>query len=399
MTLGDENLQAVEERHLKALVDASVPEGRTIEYKSALPGRSESDGKEFLADVCSFANASGGDILYGVEENGGVAATIPGVDVADPDEEVLRLENMLRSGLDPRLVGLRVRYIPLSSGGYIFVVRVPRSFNRPHAVDYKGRFRFYSRGAAGKFGMDVAEIRSSVLGSESLAERVRSFRAERLAGVAADEGPLPLGGRGIVISHVLPLSAFDPPALQVDLEKADREHWDLLEPGALTGDRPRYNFDGLLRPATLGDAAPQAYAQLFRSGAIEAADAWALADREKDTSDTIPSVAFERYLVRAVAGHLALQEKLGVDPPVVVMLSLVRVRGYRMTVSVRGIEGGASIDRDDLLVPEVLFEEYVTGQQEVAQHLRPAFDAVWNACGYPRSLNYDESGQWRGNSR
>ncbi len=395
----DVGLDSVEEAHLRVLVSAGVAEGRTIEYKKELPGRSDSDGKEFLADVCSFANASGGDLTYGVEEAGGIAVGIPGVAVADPDAEVLRLDSVIRSGLDPRLVGLRIRAVPLSNGDHVFVVRVPRSFARPHAVDYKGRFRFYSRGAAGKFEMDVAEVRGSVLGSESLAERVRSFRAERLAVVAADQGPTPLNGKGVVVLHVLPLSAFDTPPPQVDLEKAEREHWNLLKPGALTGDAPRYNFDGLLRPATSRDARHQAYAQLFRSGAIEVADAWAVADKGKGTPDTIPSVAFERYLLEALPGHLALQEKLGVDPPVLVMLSLIGVGGYRMTVSPSAFDEGEPIDRDDLVFPEILLEEYETDPRSVASLLRPALDAVWNACGYPRSPNYDPDGRWRGDSR
>lgn len=101
MTLRDENLEAIEEMHLMELVSTGVPEGRAIEYKRDLPGRSDSEGKEFLADVCSFANASVGDILYGVEEDGGVAVGVPGVTVANPDAEILRLESVIRSGLDP----------------------------------------------------------------------------------------------------------------------------------------------------------------------------------------------------------------------------------------------------------------------------------------------------------
>jgi schlafen family protein len=44
-----------------------VPESRTLEYKRELPGGTDSDRKEFLADVSSFANAVGGDLVYGVK--------------------------------------------------------------------------------------------------------------------------------------------------------------------------------------------------------------------------------------------------------------------------------------------------------------------------------------------
>ena len=50
------------------LVDQKIGEHRTIEYKRELPGQRERDHREFLADASSFANAGGGYILYGVEE-------------------------------------------------------------------------------------------------------------------------------------------------------------------------------------------------------------------------------------------------------------------------------------------------------------------------------------------
>lgn len=110
-------------------------------------------------------------------------------------------------------------------------------------------------------------------------------------------------------------------------------------------------------------------------------------------------MAFEQYVLRALLGHLALQENLGVDPPVLVMLSLLGVGGYRMTASAPDFDAGVAIDRDKLVVPEILSEEYEGDPHEVANHMRPAFDAVWNACGYPRSPNYDENGQWRAGFR
>lgn len=58
-------LDSVEESDLQELIDNQVPEGKTIEYKEALPGNSDGDKKEFLADVSSFANAAGGDLIFG----------------------------------------------------------------------------------------------------------------------------------------------------------------------------------------------------------------------------------------------------------------------------------------------------------------------------------------------
>lgn len=74
-------------------MSAGVAEGREIEFKRELPGRSAAEGKEFLSDVWSFVNAGGGDLLYGIEAISGVAVGVPGVAVADA--ELLRLDSVI----------------------------------------------------------------------------------------------------------------------------------------------------------------------------------------------------------------------------------------------------------------------------------------------------------------
>jgi hypothetical protein len=53
--------------------------------------------------------------------------------------------------------------------------------------------------------------------------------------------------------------------------------------------------------------------------------------------------------------------------------------------------GDSTIDRDMLLLPDVLIETYTPDMPTL---LRPLFDAVWNAAGWERSINYDEKGKW-----
>ncbi len=58
--------EAIEESDLQALVDNNVPEGKTLEYKESLHSDHPTEKKEFLADVSSFANAAGGDLIHGI---------------------------------------------------------------------------------------------------------------------------------------------------------------------------------------------------------------------------------------------------------------------------------------------------------------------------------------------
>jgi predicted HTH transcriptional regulator len=80
-------LNEVDEADLAALINNAVAEGRTIDYKRELPGTSDGAKKEFLADASSFANTSGGDLIFGMEENEGVPTRVIGLQVADIDLE------------------------------------------------------------------------------------------------------------------------------------------------------------------------------------------------------------------------------------------------------------------------------------------------------------------------
>ena len=52
------------------------------------------------------------------------------------------------------------------------------------------------------------------------------------------------------------------------------------------------------------------------------------------------------------------------------------------------------IDKDVLLLPETVVEDYGVKAEQL---LSPCFDSIWNACGYPKSMNYDEDGKWADN--
>ncbi|MFC3110088.1 helix-turn-helix domain-containing protein [Undibacterium arcticum] len=108
------------ENDLAELIVGQVPEGLRIDYKRDLYGNSDADKREVLKDISGFANAFGGHLIVGMEEQNGLATSIPGVANVNPDDVVLRLEQLARAGLEPRIQGLRIRAVPLSSGAYCF---------------------------------------------------------------------------------------------------------------------------------------------------------------------------------------------------------------------------------------------------------------------------------------
>jgi predicted HTH transcriptional regulator len=178
---------------LEALVREGVPERRGIEYKEALPDRSDASRLEFLRDASSFANAQGGHIVYGIREkrDSGVPTGIPealvGLGKVNTGATINSLEDIVRSGIEPRM-GIEAREVPCKNGPMI-VFHVPRSYSAPHMVTRGADNGFYTRSSAGKYRMSADEIRNAFLESDSLGERLRAFRRSRIARILAGETP------------------------------------------------------------------------------------------------------------------------------------------------------------------------------------------------------------------
>ena len=393
----NKHFDLIEKADVDALVANAVSESRVLDYKEALPGGTDADKREFLADVSSFANASGGDLIYGVREQRdsdgkqtGIPESVPGLPGVNVDAEILRLEGILRGGLDPRVPSVQSRHIDGFAGGPIILIRIPKSWSSPHMIIFKGGSRFYSRTSRGKYEMDVREIRASFASSEALPEKIRRFRDDRLAKIVAGETPVPLDEGPRVVLHLIPISAFEPTTL-LDLNSL-KEPSLKLRPISTRGWNHRFNLDGLVCFTELGET-PRSpnYTQLFRNGMIEAAVVGLL--REWQGRKTIASVAYEQELIAALGEYLAALRAFGLTPPIVVMLTVIGAKGYSMSVSFNfWAGGGGQIDRDMVLLPEVVVEDF---SADVASVLKPIFDTFWQAAGWGKSLNYDRDGNWR----
>lgn len=259
-------------------------------------------------------------------------------------------------------------------------------------VTLGGLSRFYSRNSAGKHQLDVGEIRAAFALSDAARTRLQNFRIDRLAKIAADETPIALSRSYRTVLHVVPLTAADG-ANQIDAAAAvgNPQHF---RPLYGSGWDTRLNFDGALAYAPYRDGSQAgSYTQLFRNGAVEGVESVMLRPEDSGRAHPIPSLLLERTLIEGLRLYLALLQQLGVEGPYLVGLSLLDVRGQTMALS-QGRHAYLDthpIDRDDLVVPELLVEDL---SESPATILRPALDAVWQAAGWRGSENYDADGVW-----
>lgn len=377
-----------------------VPESRTLDYKEALPGGTDSDRKEFLADVSSFANAAGGDMVYGVverRENGkqtGVPEAIEGLPGASADFEQRRLENMLRDGILPRLPQLRWRWIEGFPKGPVLVVRVPRSLAGPHMVTFNQHGRFYARNSAGKYALDVFELRAAFLGANAIGERAREFRAERLGRLGAGESPVKLASAALVCVHVIPHAAFRGNTI-IDVAKVAGAR-DYLQPLYGSGYNVTYNLDGVLANDSRRDGESLAYLQIFRNGIIETVNSHLLATYEEQRPTTLPSLTFAAELARFVQRARQLLVLTEAGYPASLLVSLVGAAGGLLGVH-QNLTFYQDIhprpfDRNMLLFREALLTEDDPG---IDAFMKPLLDEVWQSAGLERCFDYDKDGNWK----
>lgn len=390
----NKRVEEIKESDLQGLIDNKVIEGKTIEYKRELPNKSDSDKKEFLADITSFANSSGGDLIFGIEQDNqtGEPKSLNGIEIENVDKEKTRLDNIIRNGVEPRILSVAIQPIPLSNSNFVILVRIPKSWIGPHRVIFGGHAKFYARNSSGKYEMDVDELRVAFNLSETLAERIKKFRIERISNIFADETPVPLYQNPKIVLHLIPINTFNP-SQKYDIDSLTSEiskphdKLPLIYRHVLNW---RYNLDGLFTYSDNEEGTFSAYTQLYRNGVIEAVEALILSPRGKGL--LIPSVLYEKKLIQALSSYLQVLSELNVEPPIFVFLSLLGVKGYKMTIKRElYFDEGHPIDRDLLLLPEAMIDDYSIDTKEV---LSPLFDLIWNACGFQRSLNFSEDGNW-----
>lgn len=385
-------LTQIDDALLESLRADHVREGRQLDYKETLPGARDDDKREFLSDVTSFANAAGGDIIYGLRERreeGKPTAEIEavvGLPNLNVDFERLRLEAMIRDGVAPRMPPVTLHEIRRASGTSCLLLRVPRSWAGLHMVTLGNLSRFYSRTSGGKYQLDVYEIRAGFLAAEMAYERLRSFRNERVAQVLALQTPAPTAEGPKLILHALPVNSEEVwPRIQT------LRNEDLINALPIIGGTVsdfRFNLDGFVLHTLRNDLSSQCYTQLLRSRGVEAVSGGALVKGERGG---FYGTSMEKTLIGVVDRLRQFWGSVGVTPPLLVGLTLTGVRGWKVLHSpywYNDLDG--TVDRDVVAVPEVVLSDPAIDTDVL---LRPIFDFVWNGGGWAGSPNYRD-GRW-----
>jgi hypothetical protein len=167
-------LNDVKEEDVRALVGTS--EDPYLDFKSKLYKQTDQDRHELAKDVTAIANAYGGDLVIGVEDDGGFAKAI--TPVPNAGKAVEWLQQVCAALIEERISGLDARPVSVS-GGHVIIVRIPLSLRGPHRVRRGDQTYFYRRFGQHNLPMSLPDIREAFMRSSAWQESAEKFLAER----------------------------------------------------------------------------------------------------------------------------------------------------------------------------------------------------------------------------
>jgi len=341
-----------------------IEEGKSIDYKQELHLDNKSNKKEFAADITSFANTVGGDLIIGVSEGRGIITEIKGIKINDKDKLRQDIENLLRDIIQPQIMGLEIAFYPFEQK-YIMHIRIPQSFNGPHIVNGE---RFYGRNTTGKYPFDYVEIKQRFILSNQVQERIKNYHIERMMKVKADEGYYETGHGTTILIHVVPIQSFTE---NVYVSTLTHDRFELA-PLYGTSYEPVIQFEGITGIRRGGERA--SYHHINRQGIIEITDKVLL---NRDPSlPILGKTIIERSLMVLPHAFNNLGE-LGLYGPYLISTAILDVKGRIINHNEFGFSE-SPIRQNDMIFPSIIITD-PTNMDEYEQMLK---ELLMNAAGY-----------------
>jgi hypothetical protein len=401
------NLDDTKATDIQRLLDNQVEESITLDYKQELPSDGTDSRRDFLCDIAAFANARGGDLIYGISDrrdvNGkstGLPEEIVGLSTVNISASKTRLENMIRDGITPR-IDVQFKVITCEQWS-VLIARIPRSWNAPHMVTYQKTNKFYTRNNTGNELMNIDQIRSSFLQKRELSDRIRAWRNHRLDLISTGNSPVKLCSPTALIIHAISADFFSE-GHQLKSWRFPKESRSLLYlPAENSGAYPLYNADGFLQHSYINrgaggfrDNGAAAYTQIFRSGAIEYLDAGVSFEHSNSGQQMMVSASkIEDCLAKCFDNVSTSASTFGVTSPAYFAVSLLNWKGTKLYIDPNSYWNETNtIQNDRFLVPEILLEPQAEEESSLSD-LKPIADTIAQVCGLEASPFTAPDGRW-----
>lgn len=371
---------------LQDVVAQRWPESETLDFKrdnyrinSTNPDDKKRQCKELLKDVSAFANTRGGDLILGIGEDKGAAASLVGIQTDNADGLKRQMIQIIRNGTDPK-IPFSIHTVHIHDDFHAFIIRVRQS-GHLHRVVYQGeQGGFFARNSGGVHEMDANEIAAKSQQSQTLRQQIEAFRKDRVQAIADAEMPIDLPSPHKIVLHLIPEEAF----CGFEIGQQDLTYFLQWMPllhftGGWSQD---HNVEGMVSFDRVPGMPSSGYVQLYRNGIIEsvADDVTFFHPMDQSKKQRLFKTDYLREVPARLLNYLELYQRLGVNPPVWLFMSFVGMNGVGILSNDFLRSGGRPIKEKQILIPGREIEDFAL---DAKAFLKPGWDKLWNAAGFP----------------
>jgi schlafen family protein len=382
-------LRDIREADIRRLAEVGLQEHLQLEYKSALYEDNDRGHREFLQDICMFANSVGGVLLLGVSERrdergqptGSPDPAAPlGIELPNPEVVLAAYDARITAAVEERLP-VEMAAIDLGQGRRVVAIRVPDSVRKPHAVSYQGRVYFPGRRERQRYSLSVREIKELTMRTASRLQQSEESLKNALTQVTLSQD------RPYLIAGILPVFFED---FLVDLRNENLRL--ALSRFSRTGQGEfgniTYSFHGMERRHERFDH----IVQFGRNGLLRISQQLPLIPR--DGVHQAGPKGIDSLFRYTVVQAPSVYEAAGIGPPYVATIML---RIQRPLTGVYAALGGGEehtqpVQAGDYRFPFMQIDDLAS----VNRILRPFCDQVHQMFGKEGSPGFDVDGEWIG---
>lgn len=388
----NKNLNEISMDDIQSLIDNGVCENKNLDYKKELHIDTDSEKKEFLADISSFANSNGGDIIFGVEEDNveKIPVSITGIKYQNEDVLLRRIEELIRQSIQPIILNIEYKVIEIEKGKGILIIQIPQSLNAPHRVEYKGHNKFYTRNTKGKYQMDVSELRVSFNSGLNLEREIEEFKLNRYYEIIANKYNKLINNLPVFVIHYIPISSFNK-STHISINDIKTTMAKVNSTALGNGYAKRTTLNGVA--IDYKDDNRSSFAVYKSNGIIEKA-ATSFFEKECVIKSITPNIKVDlifasKLIDRVIADFKevkAYYNILNINTPIILSCSILNAQGFTIPNSNGFYDIYGEIDRDMLLIDDIYIEDFKKQNELI---LKPIFDSIYNACGYDKCPAYN----------
>jgi hypothetical protein len=385
-------LRDIRETDIRNIVASGLEEHLQLEYKRELYADGATGRREFLQDICMFANTAGGILLIGVPElrdAQGQPTGVPdpagdlGLETPNPEAVLAAYDARVMEAIEERLP-LESTAIQVGNGRYVLALRVRNSANKPHSVRHDGHIYFPARRERQRYAMNVREIKDLVMRTAS-----RLHEAKELLKNSFYEVPRTANLPYLIVG-IIPIF-FDDFLVDVRRPEVLQSVGSFSRGGVRVYRNPVYSFDGIEHRDNNLD-----YSVKFRrNGLLSSSSILPLFPRrqgEENRHIFVPTsidVQLRHFVMQARGVYDAANISAPFILGMMLRIQLLLVGAYGGPVGF-GEEYTEAVPARDYAFPDTQVDDL----SETDSLIRPLCDQAHQMFGREGSPSFDEEGVW-----